>query len=210
VVGISGACDQAVGRRTAKHALLWDKNKIINLGNLGAELWITPMAINEHSEVVGFGATSEDDLDGNFLRAFFWSPKDGMKQIDPLPVAGHVFSQATGVNERSQVVGSSCTINGDCRAFIWENGNLVDLNDRLAAGFNGVLVNAQDVNDRGEITGRAFDPVSGELKAFIAVPVSSGESSKLNSASPSRAPIALPETVKQKLREHRGLASFAQ
>src|ERR1044072_7923805 len=79
VVGISGACDQAVGRRTAKQALLWDKNKVINIGNLGAELWITPMAINDHSEIVGFGATSADDLDGNFLRAFFWSKKEGMK-----------------------------------------------------------------------------------------------------------------------------------
>ncbi len=38
-VGISGICDQAVGRHTAKHALLWDNGKIVDLGNLGAPWW---------------------------------------------------------------------------------------------------------------------------------------------------------------------------
>ena len=122
IVGISGICDQAVGRRTAKHALLWDNGTLTNLGNLGAELWITPMAINEHGDIVGFGATDESDLDGNYLRAFIWTRKDGMKQIDPLPVTGHVFSQANGINERGQVVGSSCTLAGACLGFIWQNG----------------------------------------------------------------------------------------
>ncbi len=209
VVGISGTCDQAVGRRTAKHAVLWDKGKAINIGNLGAELWITPMAINEQSEIAGFGATSGDDLDGNFLRAFRWTKKDGMTLIDPLPLTGHVFSQATAINERGQVVGSSCTIDGDCRAFIWEDGVLKNLND-LAPGFDGVLVNAQDVNDRGEITGRAFDPATGQLRAFVAVPDSGGETSKVASTSSERATVVLPEAVKQKLRKQRGLASLAQ
>ncbi len=207
VVGISGACDQAVGRRTAKHAILWDKGRAINIGNLGAELWITPMAINDHSEIAGFGATSPDDLDGNFLRAFFWSKKDGMKQIDPLPLAAHVSSQANAINERGQVVGSSCTIAGDCRAFVWEDGVLVNLNDLIAPGFNGVLTNAQDINDRGEITGRAFDPASGELRAFVAVPVARGQASKVSSPSQT---VVLPESVKQMLRKQRGLASLAQ
>jgi len=29
---------------------------------------------------------------------------------------------------------------------------------------------AMDINDRGEITGRAVDPVSGQRSAFVAVP----------------------------------------
>src|SRR5205823_9546751 len=35
-VGISGICDQAAGRHTAKHALHWDRRKIIDLSNMGA------------------------------------------------------------------------------------------------------------------------------------------------------------------------------
>lgn len=173
IVGISGICDQAVGRRTAKHALIWEKGTITNIGNLGAELWITPMAINDHGDIVGFGATDESDLDGNFLRAFIWTRKDGIRQIDPLPIAGHVFSQANGINERGQVVGSSCTLPGACQGFLWQNGELKNLNDPLVTpGFSGLIINAQDINDAGEITGRAFNPATGRITTFVAVPLS--------------------------------------
>ena len=57
IVGISGICDQAVGRYTAAHAVLWDKKgKITDLGNLGAPYWNTPTNINEHGDVVGLPA----------------------------------------------------------------------------------------------------------------------------------------------------------
>ena len=170
IVGISGICDQAVGRRTAKHALLWDNGKITNLGNLGAELWITPMAINQQGDIVGFGATDESDLNGDFLRAFIWTRSGGMKQIDPLPGVNHVLSQATGINEQGQVVGSSCTFEGACLGFLWQKGTIKYLKD-LIPGFTGVIVNAQDINDDGEITGRAVNPATGKITAFVAVPI---------------------------------------
>ena len=173
IVGISGICDQAVGRHTAKHALLWDNGTITNLGNLGAELWITPMAINQDGVIVGFGATDANDLNGDFLRAFIWNRKDGMKRIDPLPIADHVFSQATGINERGQVVGSSCTFAGACQGFLWQNGVIVNLNDPLVTpGFDGFIINAQDINDEGQITGRAFNPATGKITTYVAVPIS--------------------------------------
>lgn len=210
IVGISGICDQAVGRHTAKHAVLWDKGEVIDIGNLGAELWITPMFINERGDIVGFGATRPDDLAGNFLRAFIWTRKGGMKRLDPLPLPDHVSSQAASINERRQVVGSSCTLAGDCLAFLWENDVLKNLNDFIAPGFDGVLVNAQDINDRGEITGRAFDPDTGKLRAFVAVPVSvpGSETSKMAASSAVRAKVILPEEVRQTLRHQRGLANL--
>src|SRR5262245_26634498 len=170
IVGISGICDQAVGRRSAKHALLWENGTITDLGNLGAELWITPMAINEHGDIVGFGATDSNDLNGDFLRAFIWTRKDGMKRIDPLPVAGHVFSQANGINESGQVVGSSCTITGACLGFLWQDGVIKYLKD-LVPGFNSAIINGQDINDAGEITGRAVNPATGRITAFRMVPI---------------------------------------
>ena len=209
IVGISGICDQAVGRRTAKHAVLWDKGKLIDIGNLGAELWITPMFINDRGDIVGFGATSSDDLDGNFLRGFVWTREGGMKRLDPLPLSDHVFNQATSINERGQVVGSSCTLEGACLAFLWEDNVMKNLNDFIASDFNGVLLNAQDINDQGEITGRAFDPATGKLRAFVAVPVSvpASEIGKTATSSAARSKVVLPAEVKQTLR-HRGLASL--
>ena len=174
IVGISGICDQAVGRHTARHAVLWDKGTVTKIGDLGVRLWNTPMAINQRGDIVGFVGTDPDDLDGNYLHAFFWSRGEGFKEIAPLPLPGHVYSQANGVNERGQVVGSSCTLDGDCRAFFWARGVLKNLKD-LAPGFNGEFINAQDINDEGEITGRALDPATGRIRPFVAVPVAGGE-----------------------------------
>ncbi len=208
IVGISGICDQAVGRYTAKHAVLWDDDKVIDLGNIGAELWITPMAINQQGVVVGFGATQSNDLDGDFLRAFIWTGTGGIKRIDPLP--GHVFSQANGVNERGQVVGSSCDVSGACQGFLWQNNVLKNLNDLIAPGFNGVIINAQDINDRGQITGRAFNSATGKITAFVAVPVDDDDIVRNSTPPTKRAAIALPLNVKQALRQQRGMASLLE
>ena len=34
IVGISGICDQAVGRHTAKHAVLWENGTVTDIGRL--------------------------------------------------------------------------------------------------------------------------------------------------------------------------------
>ena len=211
IVGISGICDQAVGRHTAKHAVLWDGNTVTDLGNLGAELWITPMAINQRGDVAGFGATTDTDLNGDFLRAFFWNRKNGITKIDPLPIASHVLSQANGLNEHGQVVGISCTIVGDCLGFLWEDGVMTNLNDpNIVPGFTGVIINAQDINDNGEITGRAFEPATGQIKTFIAVPILDSAAVKTKARPKRQANLALPESVRKTLRQQRGLASLMQ
>src|SRR5712675_2016871 len=68
ITGISGICDQAVGRHTAKHAVLWENGGVTNLGNLGANWWNTPTAINQHGDVVGF-AGDPAFVEGNPLHA---------------------------------------------------------------------------------------------------------------------------------------------
>ncbi len=168
VVGISGTCDQAVGRFTAAHAVLWDNNRVIDIGDLGGVTWNTPMAINERGDIVGFAGSPGDDPDDPKLRAFLWTRRGGIQNLGTLP--GDVTSEAHGINERRQVVGVSCDAAGNCRAFIWQNGVMKDLNTLVAPGYTGVLTTAQDINDRGEITGRAFDPATGERPAFLASP----------------------------------------
>jgi uncharacterized membrane protein len=66
------------------------------------------------------------------------------------------------------VVGVSFPIG---HAFLWQNGTMTDLNRLLVPGTTLILTNAQDINDRGEITGQALDPNSGATVAFKALPV---------------------------------------
>ena len=165
-VGISGICDQAVGRFTAKHALLWDNGKIVDLGNLGAPWWNTPTNINQRGDVVGF-AGAPNDPDGNFLQAFIWTAAGAMQGLGFLP--GDVHSEAYGINEKRQVVGLSCDADGNCRAFIWENGVMRDLNDFKQAGYTARLEQARDINEAGEIAGRSIDS-TGVRRAFLATP----------------------------------------
>jgi probable HAF family extracellular repeat protein len=165
-VGISGICDQAVGRFTAKHALLWDNGKIVDLGNLGAPWWNTPTNINQRGDVVGF-AGAPNDPDGNFLQAFIWTAVGGMQGLGFLP--GDVHSEAYGINEKRQVVGLSCDADGNCRAFIWESGVMTDLNALKPASYTARLEQARDINEASEIAGRSIDS-TGVRRAFLATP----------------------------------------
>ena len=141
IVGISGICDQAVGRHTAKHAVLWENGSVIDLGNLGAQWWNTPTAINHRGDIVGF-AGDPAFVEGDILHAFMWTREDGIRHLKPLKhhTPEHVDSEAYGVNERRQVVGVSCdAVFVDCRAVIWDHGNTpTDLND-LKGGFSARL-----------------------------------------------------------------------
>src|SRR6476646_9605450 len=171
IVGISGICDQAVGRHTAKHAVLWENGGVIDLGNLGAQWWNTRTAINQRGDIVGF-AGDPAFVEGDILHAFMWTREDGIRHLKPLKhhTPEHVDSEAYGINERRQVVGVSCDADFiDCRAVVWDHGNIpTDLND-LKGGFSARLETAKDINDKGEITGRAID--AGVRTPYLAVPV---------------------------------------
>ena len=173
IVGISGICDQAVGRHTAKHAVLWENGGGTNLGTFPAAWWNTPTAINQHGDIVGF-AGDPAFVEGDVLHAFMWTRDDGLRPLKPLKgrTPQHVDSEAYGINERRQVVGVSCDADQvDCRAVIWDNGAYpTDLND-LKGDYAAFLALAKDINDKGEITGRAIDPTTGALIAYLAVPV---------------------------------------
>ena len=176
IVGISGICDQAVGRHTAKHAVLWENGTVTDIyPNAPAPWWNTPTAINQRGDVVGF-AGDPAFVEGDVLHAFMWTREDGIRPLKPLPrrTPPHVDSEAYGINEARQVVGVSCDADlVDCRAVIWDHGNTpTDLNDLKAPGYSAVLTSAKDINNKGEITGRATDPITGVLTAYLAVPVS--------------------------------------
>ena len=173
IVGISGICDQAVGRHTARHAVLWENGTVTDIyPDAPAPWWNTPTAVNQQGDVVGF-AGDPAFVEGDILHAFIWTKDNGIKALKPLRgrVPQHVDSEAYGINEQRQVVGVSCDADGvDCRAVIWDHGVYpTDLND-FKGGYSARLETAKDINNLGEITGRAIDS-TGVRTAYKAVPV---------------------------------------
>ncbi len=170
-VGISGDCDQAVGRLSARHAVRWDKNgKATEIPNLGGTAWHTPMDINEQGDVVGFSNPAEEGDPEFISRAFLWTP-GATEATDLGTLDDDPFSEAFAINAQSQVVGISF---GDAvrgaRAFLYENGELIDLNHLVDIGPD-TLLSAQDINDAGQITGRVRDGVTRQVFAFVATPI---------------------------------------
>ena len=173
IVGISGICDQAVGRHTAKHAVLWENGTVTDIyPDAPAPWWNTPTAINERGDIVGF-AGDPAFVDGDILHAFVWTRENGVRPLKPLKgrTPKHVDSEAYGINELGQIVGTSCDANFvDCRAVIWEHGTYpTDLND-FKGGFPIRLETAKGINNNGEITGRAID-ANNVRTPYLAVPV---------------------------------------
>jgi probable HAF family extracellular repeat protein len=216
VVGISGTCDRAVGGFTAAHALLWENGSITDMGNIGGNAWNTPVAINKYGVAVGFANVT---LGRPFnAHAFRWSLNEGIQDLGVLPahsLSEGSISQALGINKHGQVVGISCLAGFvDCRAFIWENGVMTDLNTLVGNDYSDHLVFANDINDAGEITGGAFNSSTLESLAFLAVPIhghNADETEATSSAQSStrkRQQVILPEKVKLMLLKKLGFAGL--
>ncbi|MGH7526116.1 MAG: hypothetical protein ACREMX_05385 [Gemmatimonadales bacterium] len=169
VVGISGECDDAVGDRSATHAVLWEKGRVTEIDDLGGEFWHTPMDINDRGDVVGFGNPS--GVVGGALRphAFLWTKRGGIEDLGTLP--GDSTSQAFAINSRGQVVGRSCAgVLARCRGVIWQHGVLTNLNDVAGPEFPDVylITAARDINDAGKITGNLVEQSSRTIFAYVA------------------------------------------
>jgi probable HAF family extracellular repeat protein len=166
IVGISGICSNAVGEYSAAHAVLWDGDRPTDIGSLGGVAWNTPMAINQRGDVVGFANAAGTDPPNDFnVHAFLWTKRDGIRDLGTLP--GDATSQALGINEWRQVVGVSC--GATCRAFVWQDGIMTNLNDRVVSGSSDTLRIAGDINDLGEIAGQTVDAAN-VRSAFLALP----------------------------------------
>jgi probable HAF family extracellular repeat protein len=167
IVGISGECDQAVGRFTARHMVLWENGVPTEIPSFGSGSWNTPMAINNQGTVVGF-ANAEGTEGGNFNAVpFIWTKRDGTDDLDTLD--GDPRGQALGINHDSQIVGLSRGADGDS-AVLWQDGGVVDLN-KVTPGYDGHLVYANDINGDGVITGQAISAETGQAVPFVATPV---------------------------------------
>jgi probable HAF family extracellular repeat protein len=164
VIGISGICDQAVGRFTARHAVVWQHGKPMQLQTLGGVSWNTPTAINNRGQIVGFvNRPGKSDKAGipNFISAIWDAPGDKPTKIEPLP--SDALSEPTAINDSGQVVGVSFP---SSHVYVWKNGKIVDLTAMMAKLYPDLkLVSVGGINDKGEIAGQACRLTGGTCPA---------------------------------------------
>ncbi|HEY3777123.1 MAG TPA: hypothetical protein VGL35_03620 [Rhizomicrobium sp.] len=166
IVGISGLCGNAVGGASAEHMLLWQRNTVTSLPTLGGQYWNTPMDINDNADVTGFSDHPGDSVSSPNNTAFLWTSSTGLTQ-DLGTLANDGTSQGLGINDSDQVVGVSYP---SSRAFLWQNGTMTDLNSLIPPNSPYTLIDAQDIDNAGVITGEAQDVSNGAIYAFIATP----------------------------------------
>jgi probable HAF family extracellular repeat protein len=144
--------------------------------------------INNAGQIAG-----QSDVPGDTTtHAVLWQ-NGAITDLGVLP--GDVSSISQDINARCQVVGLSCDSGGNCRAFLWDHGVMIDLNSLIPSDSPLYLYQAEGINDRGEIAGSAFPKgnPAGSLP-FLAIPAPAAEI-----AGESVPKIILPENIRKSL-----------
>jgi len=214
VVGGSGTCatfnTNFLYNLVPVHALLWEKGKATDLGNLGGQ---TGQAggniaynINNQGQVVG-----NSDLPGDTtFHAFLWTRKTGMQDLGTL--SGDVASVSISINDAGSVIGASLDANFNPRAFLWEKGVMTDLNTLIAGDSPLYLLTGCSINSHGEITGLGLTS-TGEIHTYLAIP-DHGEGGSESAAgagqagSSESARVALTDDVRQRVRQRLRFGRF--
>jgi probable HAF family extracellular repeat protein len=212
VVGSSGGCaDGGVFPAfDGTHAVLWQNGVPVNLGNLGGGMVALGQSINDLGDVVGCADLASDAPGFPFvqLHAFLWTQAAGMQDIGTVGTDFTSFPFA--INNNGQTVGASCDDMGNCRAFLWQNKAMIDLNTLVPADSPLDLAFAFVINDAGEIAGEAMEKSTGEMHAFVATPIpgaAAGAKFEPSSLDLSR-PMVLPESVRKQLQKRLGFGRF--
>ncbi len=125
----------------------------VDLGTLGGDSGTQQgNAINDNGQVVGRSYLSTED--GGYQRAFLYNnAEEGMVEIAPL--GSGLINDALGINNDGNVVGYSyiAGTSGTTRAFLYSDGKMYNLNDRINPSLGWTLTNATSINDNGQICG---------------------------------------------------------
>jgi probable HAF family extracellular repeat protein len=150
------------------HAFFWQKGAMVDLGTLGGQNSLVPVAnhtVNERDAVIGNSETSTPDPNGEDLCGlgtfficlpFVW--QEGV--LTALPTLGGNNGNAGGINNRGQIVGTVETPNFDpcslpfaeqIQAVIWEHGVIQEVLPPLG----GTAAAANAINDNGQVVGES-------------------------------------------------------
>jgi probable HAF family extracellular repeat protein len=146
-------------------AFLWHGGKMRQLPTLPGGTTCSAQAINNSGVVIG-----SCDLPNGLGHSVIWR-NGSVEDLGIIGEAAEASSLALDINSRNQVVGVAQPEDGKLKAFLWEKGKMIDLNQVIDPHSGWKLLVASRINDQGEILGRGY--LKGSIHAFSLEPCSS-------------------------------------
>ena len=135
------------------HAVIWDSRGIRDLGTLPGATTSLCTGINDRGQATGYSDSHGFIYDGAQLKSLG-------------NLRGHFYNTPRDINDSGQIVGESADSHFENRrAFLYANGVLYDLNDLIPRRSGWFLIEANGINDRGEIVGTGV--YRNRRKAFL-------------------------------------------
>jgi probable HAF family extracellular repeat protein len=142
-------------------AFLWRAGMMHELPRLSGGTYCSAQAINNAGAIAG-----SCDLPNGSRHAVVW--RNG--SLIDLGTLGDEDAPSTAldINAQVQVVGTSEATSDHLRAFLWEKGKIINLNQLISKQSGWLLLVASRINDKGEILGRGY--YHGSIHAFLLEP----------------------------------------
>jgi probable HAF family extracellular repeat protein len=193
--GNSGNCSG-----TVLHAVSWKNNTVSQLPDFQTGAGVLNM--NNQGQIVGTVGTADNITQTGAL----WQ-NGALTPLALLP--GDFGGIASGINSKGQVVGSNWDVNFNwAHGYIWQNNVTTDLNTLIPASANLCVTMANQINDRGQISGMAIvlsGPDAGNIHAFLATPAHQSMGKSVADVAPTCPNISLPVNVGKQLLPRFGL-----
>jgi probable HAF family extracellular repeat protein len=147
------------------HGVLWSHGTVTDLGGLAGPISF-PYSINEEGVIVGQAQTSPTNFDSFDPVVWVYG-----NLIDLHNFGSDAYGVALSINLWGQIVGASGPSVFDAfttHALLWENGAVINLQEKIPANSGWTLQAATGINLWGQIAG--FGLINGEEHAFVLTP----------------------------------------
>jgi probable HAF family extracellular repeat protein len=104
-------------------------------------------------------------------RAVLWMNDAARTPVDLGTLPGDLDSTATAINNQGQVIGLSTSAENVTRPFLWENGQMLDVNtllDATGGGADWTILSVTGINNLGQIVG--IGQYQGQPRSFLMTP----------------------------------------